>query len=283
MKKLIYFIVIICISSCQVREIDLKVITFNIRMDTSYDEHNSWDYRKDNAAQMLKEADADIIGMQEVLINQLNDLKSALPEYNSIGVGRIDGEEDGEFSPLFYKKERFNEKQSGYFWLSEDPAAIGQKGWDAACERIATWAVLQEKISGKEFFVLSTHFDHIGETARQESSKLILQKINEFGGNLPRIIVGDFNAEPDSETVRILTDVTNENALSDSKSIAKSVKGPDWSYHAYGNLPENERSLIDFIFVDSQITVLEYEVLPEKNETGYFSDHSAVAAKLQIK
>ena len=232
---------------------------------------------------MLKETCADIIGMQEVLNRQLNDLKVALPEYNSIGVGRRDGQEAGEYSPLFYKSGRFTEKRSGNFWLSEDPAAVGMKGWDANCERIATWAVLKENGSGKDFFVLSTHFDHIGVVARRESAKLILEKIGELAGNLPSIVMGDFNVKPDSEAVQTLTGGGSGVSLTHSKAIAETIQGPDWSFHSFGKLPEEKRALIDYIFVSPQIMVSEYSVLPERNEEGFFSDHSAVSATVRVK
>ena len=257
-------------------------MTFNIRLDTPADSLNSWAYRRDNAAQMIKEADVDIVGMQEVLIHQLNDLKERLPEYSSVGVGRLDGKEAGEFSPVFYREDQFEEVESGNFWLSEDPAAVGVKGWDAACERIASWAILKDKTSGKEFFVLSTHFDHIGQVARRESARLILSKTAELSDGLPVIVMGDFNADPESEVIQTIADTANPLSLIHSYSLAPIVNGSTYTFHNYGRLAEEDRECIDYIFVNNKVEVAEYQVMPERNEAGYFSDHSAVRVRIII-
>ena len=130
----------------------VNVMSFNIRYDNPEDSLDNWEYRKERAANAIRFYDVDILGTQEVLHNQLEDLKQRLPEYGVIGVGREDGKEKGEYSALWYKKERFNLLDSGYFWLSETPEVAGSKGWDGACERIASWAKLQDKVSGKDLF-----------------------------------------------------------------------------------------------------------------------------------
>ena len=157
----------------------VNVMSFNIRYDNPEDSLDNWQYRKDRAANAIRFYDVDILGTQEVLHNQLEDLKQRLPEYGVIGVGREDGKEKGEYSALWYKKDRFNLLDSGYFWLSETPEVAGSKGWDGACERIASWAKLQDKVSGKEFFALNTHLDHVGVAARREGISLMLDKVND--------------------------------------------------------------------------------------------------------
>jgi Metal-dependent hydrolase len=287
MKKILYLLIALVLFSCKSQEeersLELNVMTFNVRLDTTADKENSWSYRKDNAAEMIKADDVDILGMQEVLYNQLTDLKERLPEYNSVGVGRFDGKEAGEYSPVFYRESKFDEYESGNFWLSEDPTAVGVKGWDAACERIASWAILKDKSTGKRLFVLCTHFDHIGETARRESAHLILSKVKELSQGLPVIVMGDFNADSESEVVKIITDENDPLHLNDSRSLTSDIKGTYYTFHDYGRLPEDKRERIDYIFVNNQAEVKEYEVIPEKNEKGYFSDHSAVCARVVIK
>lgn len=138
----------------------VNVMSFNIRYDNPEDSLDNWRYRKDRVANAIHFYDVDILGTQEVLHNQLEDLKLRLPEYGVVGVGREDGKEKGEYSALWYKKDRFNVLDSGYFWLSETPEVAGSKGWDGACERIASWVKLQDKVSDKEYFALNTHLDH---------------------------------------------------------------------------------------------------------------------------
>ena len=119
----------------------MNVMSYNIRYDNSGDKDNQWKFRRDFAADLVKFHEADVFGAQEVLNNQLNDLLDRLPEYAYVGVGREDGKTKGEYAPIFYRKDRFSVEKSGNFWLAEDINAIGKKGWDAACERVATWAI----------------------------------------------------------------------------------------------------------------------------------------------
>lgn len=282
MKKLLYLIVFtLLLSSCNNKELDLNVMTFNIRMDTSADSLNSWKYRKDAAAEIVKVYDVDLLGTQEVLHHQLNDLKERLPEYNAVGVGREDGKTKGEYSAIFYKKDKFAEMSSGTFWLSETPETAGSKGWDGACERVATWAVLKDKQTGKSFFYINTHLDHVGKTARREGVNLIIERAKELGKGLPVIITGDFNASPESEVIK---QVTGSGIYNDSKEIAANVKADaKGTFHDFGRVPEERRSYIDYIFVNDKISVDLYEALPEKMNDVFLSDHIPVFAKLTVK
>lgn len=192
MKRILLLFLPLLAASCgQVKQqqsepAPVNVMSFNIRYDNPEDSLDNWKYRKDRAANAIRFYDADIVGTQEVLHNQLEDLKQRLPEYGVIGVGREDGKEKGEYSALWYKKERFTLLDSGYFWLSETPEVAGSKGWDGACERIASWAKLQDMVSGKAYFALNTHLDHVGVVARREGVSLILDKVNELSNGAPR-------------------------------------------------------------------------------------------------
>lgn len=278
MKRIVYTLFVsILLISCQTKEeTDIKVMTFNIRLDHAGDSLNNWKYRKDNAAQVILNNNIDILGTQEVLINQLNDLKESLPQYNIIGVGREDGKEAGEFAAIFYNKDRFKEIESGNFWLSETPNIAGSKGWDAACERITTWAILEEIITKKQLFVINTHFDHVGETARRQSVKMILEKAAQLHKGLPIILTGDFNASPDSDIISALSDKTASNTLIDSKTIAKETTGTEWTFHGFGRLPIEKRQLLDYIFVSNNIGINRYNVLPDTLGGIYVSDHKPV-------
>ena len=285
MKKLIYLLLpsLLFISSCKTKPLELNVMTFNIRLDVPSDSLNSWQYRKENAAEMVRMNDVDILGMQEVLLNQMNDLKERLPQYTAIGVGREDGADKGEFSPIFYKKDRFSAIESGTFWVSETPELAGSKGWDASYIRVATWAILKEKATGKEIFAINTHLDNDGLIARKEGGNLLLKKAEELGKGLPIVLTGDFNDTPQSEAIKNITDASKANYLVDSKTIALKTSGTDWTFHNFGRLAESERPLIDYIFVSKQIKVQDYAVLPDTLNGTFVSDHKPVLSKIIIE
>lgn len=287
MKKLLYVVsvAIACITfyACSEKEIKVNVMSFNIRLDNPGDSLNNWKYRKDVAAQIIKDQNIDIVGTQEVLHNQLQDLLERLPGYTSVGVGREDGKEKGEYSALFYKKDRFDEVESGTFWLSETPEVAGSKGWDGACERVASWAILKEKETGKQIFAINTHLDHIGEVARQEGVTLLINRAKELSKGLPVIITGDFNAEHESNVIKHVLDENNSLQLFDSRTLSFAEDAAEWTFHDFGRLPENERPYIDYIFVSKGILVDEYRVMDEKLNDIYLSDHCPIVARLTIK
>lgn len=258
----------------------VNVMSFNIRYDNPEDSLDNWKYRKDRAANAIRFYDADIVGTQEVLHNQLADLQQRLPGYGVVGVGREDGKEKGEYSALWYKKDRFTLLDSGNFWLSETPDVPGSKGWDGACERIASWAKLKDKASGKEYFALNTHLDHVGVVARREGISLILDKVNELSGGLPVIVTGDFNSEPESDVIKHVTDSANPKHLTDTRPAAPLVYGPAWSFHDFGKIPYDRRPLIDYVFVRNGLEVLKYGVLAETENEAFLSDHAPVLVSL---
>lgn len=282
MKKLIYLLFIpLLLVSCD-KPLDLTVMTFNIRLDFAGDSLNNWQYRKDVAAEIIRKNNVDIVGGQEVFLNQLNDLKERLPEYNSVGVGREDGAEKGEFSPLLYRKDKFTEEKSGTFWISETPEVAGSMGWDAAYMRVASWAILKDNSTGRRIFAINTHLDHVGVTARNEGTKLILNKIAELSEGLPVILMGDFNTTADSDAYKNITNPEKEGHLIDSKSIAAKVTGTDWTFHDFGRLPDDKRERIDYIFVSKQIKVSEYETTADKLNDIFLSDHKPVLARITL-
>lgn len=260
----------------------IEVLSFNMRYDNPGDEFNSWQFRKESAAQLIRKQNADIVGTQEVLHHQLEALKQLLPEYTYVGVGRQDGKTTGEYATLMIRTERFDVKQSGNFWLSETPDVPGSKGWDAACERVATWAVLTDKLTKKPLFVINTHLDHMGQEARQKGVALLLEETTRLGSDMPVIITGDFNATPDSDVIARVLEHSNP-GLKHTRAVASVTDGPEWTFHAYGRIIEEERDFIDYIFVSNDIKVLEHKVLPPKFNDQYVSDHAVVAAQVRLR
>ena len=261
----------------------MNVMTFNIRCSVKADGQNWWEYRKDLAANVIKFYDVDIFGSQEVLHSQLTDLLDRLPGYAYVGVGRTDGKTKGEYSPILYKKDRFSLLKSGNFWISEDINAVGKKGWDAACERIATWAILKDKENGKKFFFLNTHLDHMGQVARHKGAMLILEQANRLSENLPIIITGDFNAVAEADPIQVLTQTSDPRHLTDTRTIAPLRYGPEWSFHNWGQIPLEERNLIDYIFIKGDIKVIRHGILAESQGELYPSDHCPVLCEILIQ
>ena len=283
MKNIFFLVLFFALSSVTTNksEIDLKVMTFNIRYDNPDDKLNNWKYRKDAVTKLIRAESIDILGAQEVLANQLKDITEKLPEYNSIGVGREDGIENGEFSPIFYKKNKFTVLKSGYFWLSETPEKPS-KGWDAACERIATWAQLKDKSTGKIVFVLNTHLDHVGTLARQKSVEMLKKNTALLSEGLPQIIMGDFNADPESTVIKQMLIPADSVVLFNSKAVAKKIFGSAWTFNGFGTVAIKERPIIDYIFVNKAVKVKEHHIAPETVNGKFISDHSAVFVKVSL-
>src|SRR5688572_13434609 len=183
----------------------LRVMTFNVRYDTPSDGANAWPHRRDWVAALVRFHAPDAIGVQEALVHMLTDLDARLPGFARVGVGRADGRAGGEFSAILYRSDRLELLDSGTFWLSPTPEVAGSKGWDTAIERIATWARFRDRRTGCRHLHVNTHFDHIGEEARQESARLIRRRLAALAGGLPVVVTGDLNATPESVPYRVFT------------------------------------------------------------------------------
>lgn len=264
----------------------VRVMTFNVRYNEPKDKENSWDNRKTKVAGVIRFHHADLIGVQEALIGQLNDLETLLPGYAWCGVGRGDGKTGGEFSAIIYRKSRFKLVETATFWLSETPDKAGSKGWDANLPRIVTWAKFEDKQTGKQFFHFNTHFDHIGERARLESSKLLLTQIEKFAKDSLFVVTGDFNARESTEVYKILVGTSeNKNSkleLKDARYISLNEPfGPTSTFNGFGPLVPEQK--IDYIFVKKGMKVLEHGVLADQWDGRWASDHLPVLAEIVIR
>ena len=277
MKRLFYLLAAAAFTACG-SATTLSVMTFNMRYDNPEDGQNNWRFRRERIAGVIKAQEVDVLGTQELLSNQFNDLSGLLTGYQGVGVGRLDGAESGEYCAVFFRKDRFTLLDSGTFWLSETPEVVGSLGWDGACERIATWVVLRDR-DGRELFFIDTHLDHVGQVARDEGVSLLMKRIETLSGGRPVILTGDFNSEPGSSVV---AHVQKDGVLRDAKAIAAQRSGTDWSFSDFGQIPEAERPLLDYIFVSGDIEAVRYEVLPDIFDGGYVSDHAPVMAVVKI-
>lgn len=237
----------------------LNVASYNVRLltDADYKSGNGWSQRVDCLCDVIRFSDFDIFGAQEVKYEQLSDMLYRLQDYDYVGVGRDDGAQGGEYSPVFYKKERFTLLDSGTFWLSETPDKVS-KGWDAKCRRVCSWGYFKDKVSRKKFWFFNLHMDHIGIVARRESAKLVVARIAEMcGKNASVVLTGDFNVAQDNEIYGIFADC---GFLKDSYEAAEFRFAPTGTFNSFK--PQNFTTRrIDHIWVSDNARVDRYGVL----------------------
>jgi len=256
-----------------------KMMTYNIRYDNQNDGENQWSKRKEFLCDQIAFYSPDILGIQEGLRHQVKYIDSTFSNFNFVGIGRDDGKEKGEYSAIFFNKNNLEIVKDSSFWLSETPNKISV-GWDASMERICTYALFKDKLSNQQFWVFNTHFDHIGNLARAESAKLILNKIKQLNeDNFPVVLMGDFNLKATSESIRFLS-----KELNDSKTSCLSKPfGPVGTYNGFRfDQPVIDR--IDYIFTTkSNIKVIKYAVLSDSIDLKYPSDHLPVYVQIEFK
>ncbi len=251
----------------------IAVMSFNIRYDNPEDGVNKWNNRKEACLLMINDKLPSIFGIQEGLSHQVQYLNENLPNYAYIGVGRDDGSMAGEYCAIFYQKEQFEEVETNTFWLSETPN-IPSVGWDAALERIVTWAHLKDIENQKSIFIFNTHFDHEGNNARKNSAKLLSEKIKEITqGNYPVFITGDFNALLSQKQVFNLILEEHSNAQT-TAPITDNKK----TYNVWGALGGLLSRTIDFIFYNN-VEIISYETITKKYGVPYISDHYPIISK----
>jgi endonuclease/exonuclease/phosphatase family metal-dependent hydrolase len=256
---------------------NLKLMSYNIRLDVASDGLNAWPVRKDFFASQIQFYEPDIMGVQEAMPNQVLDLEQMLPHYNQVGIGR-EGVGKGESSNIFYKKEKLKVITTNTFWLSETPDAIS-KGWDAACHRVCTIALFQDISSKRKFWIFNTHLDHIGEQARANGIKLILSKIEQYNTDqYPVVFMGDFNLEPNDKSI-----VALKMQMNDASEISlQKPFGPNGTFNNFEfDKPVSKR--IDYIFIskEAKLEIKKYAVLSDSKDLRYPSDHFPVYVEIK--
>lgn len=281
LKKWVLFICLFSSFLAFSQQADIQVVSYNIRLATDSDGENAWKYRKEKLNAFLREMQPDVFGLQEVLHEQLECIAENFPQFQYVGLARDDGKTLGEYSPVFYNKSKYSVLQSGTFWLSQTPEIAGSRGWDAACNRVVSYVGLHDLTTGKNFYVFNTHFDHMGELARKNSSLLLLKAVDSIAKNTPCIITGDFNSNQQSEPYKILTDPSNPKHFFDSRLIAEKIEGVDYSYTGFkvnGIQPE----LIDYIFIKGALKVKSFTIDNRNDGINYPSDHLPLKGIIQF-
>ena len=258
-----------------------EAMTYNIRLDVASDGANAWPHRRAALIALVAYQAPDLVGMQEVLQHQKQAVETDLPAYQFVGVARDDGKAKGEYSMLGFRRDRFALVGSGTFWLSPTPD-VPSKGWDAALPRIATWARLRDRTAKRDLLVVNTHFDHIGEVARQESARQIRRWID--GERKPgesAVVMGDFNSPATSTAYAAIVE-PGQGALHDSRTISRTPHyGPLGTFTGF-DIARTDASPIDHIFVSDDVTVLRHATLTDQNGGKLPSDHYPVVADLCV-
>ena len=258
---------------------NIKVMTYNIRLDVASDGENDWTHRKDFFASQIQFYEPDIFGVQEAKPNQVIDMSAAFPQYNYLGIGR-EGVGNGESSNIFYKKDRFKVLASNTFWLSETPDKIS-KGWDAAFNRVCTYALFKDLKTKTTFWVFNTHLDHVGELAKTNGILLILSKIAALNTkNYPVLFMGDFNSLPTDDRIKAL-----KKEMNDTRDITETKPfGPSGTFNGFKH-DEPVTSLIDYIFLskNNKFKVKKHAVLSDSKDLKYPSDHLPVYVEISYK
>ena len=256
----------------------MKVMTYNIRLDLLSDGPNKWDNRKESMADLINYYAPEIFGIQEGLPHQVAYLNNELKTYNYIGCGREDGKNKGEYSALFYDSTKYTVSHDTTIWLNET-GKIGKRGWDAACPRICTYGLFENKANHMKVWVFNTHFDHKGVLARQESARLILSTIKKANSeNLPVILSGDFNLTPDTDPI-----LTIKAKMDDTYDVSKKAPyGPKGTFSGF----DSEKVLndkIDYIFVNGFEVESVRHIDDRRNDNYFVSDHLPVFSVLKVK
>ena len=260
---------------------ELRVLSYNIRYDSPADGVHTWANRRKRVVDQLRFHRPDIIGVQEALLGQIEDLAEGMAEYEWVGEGR-EGELRGEFTPLLFRKERLRVLRSWTRWLSQEPSRPGSIGWDADTPRTVTSAEVEERRTGEHFFAHNTHFDNLGKEAVRKSVDLLRAWVTRDGSSraVRTLVTGDFNFDPGSVPHRELAE-----SLLDARDTAKEmIYGPETTYVGPGFLASHTPGpRFDYIFVSPDIAVLRYATLSDSWDGTHPSDHFPVMAEVLLE
>jgi endonuclease/exonuclease/phosphatase family metal-dependent hydrolase len=261
---------------------EISVVTYNIRFNNSGDGENAWPNRKEKVINVLLAQDYDFIGIQEALIDQVQDLDNALTNYKRIGGGRDDGKNKGEFTAIYYNKNRWALNYDYINWLSENFKTPGSIGWDAALPRIFVGGSFESVHNKKSIIVTCTHFDHVGVQARENSANIIMSYLNGINAkaDFPHILIGDFNVEPREKPYHIFTQKMKN--LEFYFEDCRPTSDNDGTFCGFV-VNQQPCKIIDYIFVSPHWKTTNFEVIHANDGKHYPSDHKPVAARIVLK
>jgi endonuclease/exonuclease/phosphatase family metal-dependent hydrolase len=259
-----------------------RVATFNVRYDTAADGDRSWAHRRDRVASLLRFHRPDTVGLQEPLAHQYDFLQERLPAFTWTGVGRRDGDREGEHNPVAARSSRFAVADGGTRWLSDDPGEPGSTAWDASYPRMVTWVELRDRDSnGRACYQFNTHFSHRSERARVESARAVRELVAEVASGAPAVVTGDLNCVEGSEPYELLTaeDGPGRPLRDALRAAGDAHYGPRVTFDRFEGEPTQK---IDYVFVTDGLTVHQHGVVVDCHDGPPASDHAAVVADIAL-
>ncbi|MBE0536025.1 MAG: endonuclease/exonuclease/phosphatase family protein [Phycisphaerae bacterium] len=266
---------------------ELVVMSFNIRYGTANDGEDRWANRRQMVCDVIAEHRPDVLGLQEALKFQIDEIMAAVPGYVLVGVGREDGKEKGEYSCILYRSDRLEVKENGTFWLSDTPDVPGSITWGNACTRVCSWGRFIDRATGGAFYVYNTHLDHVSQPAREKGSAQVARHIAEKAKGAPYILTGDFNAGEDNRAIRYLK---GEQPLDGQKvgvlfRDAFRIVHPDekvvGTFNGFKGRTDGAK--IDYIFIGSGWNVRDAAIVRTHVDGRYPSDHFPLTARLRVQ
>jgi len=254
----------------------LTVMSFNIRYGTANDGENSWPNRNHLVMQVFEDRQASIVGVQEALAFQINEITLAHPQYGVIGVGRDDGKTRGEYAAILYDTRAFAVDASGTFWLSDTPEVVASTSWGNSITRICTWARLIGRESGEAIYVFNAHYDHRSQESREKSSRLILDRIASRAHDDPVVLMGDFNAGESNPAITLLIDSGLIHTYCEIHPEETAVG----TFNAFRG--DSDGEMIDHILVSPGMKVLDADIDRTNDNGRYPSDHDPVWATIGL-
>lgn len=274
-----------------VSDLELRVMSFNIRCGDADDGENRWEKRREMVFSVIRDYQPDLVGLQEALRFQIDQIRRALPEYGEVGVGRKDGKTEGEYAAILYRTDRFGVDESLTFWFSETPDVPNSKHWGNSITRICTWARLTEKKSSRSFYFYNLHLDHRSQPSRERSVELLSRRIRDRRYPEPVVLAGDFNAGENNPAILYikgicsLTDKDNRKSFNPVPMVDTfRLLHPDVTDVGTSNrfVGRRDGEKIDYIFASPDIQVLEANIVHTHRNGRYSSDHFPVTALLVI-
>jgi len=258
----------------------LRIMTCNIRCYGGNDGDDHWVHRKDFCAEVIRSRNPDIVCFQELWAEQFADLKPAFPEFDAYGM--IDEPQTMHpMNTIFYRRDVFQLLSAGGYWLSETPHVTGSKSWDSRCVRLANWLRMVDGTSGKEFRVINTHFDHVGQVARENQARIICEDAASYPEEYPQILTGDLNCDGANPAIALL----KRNDWVDTYNAVHGTEDPGFTYHAFKGpdyAASSKCGKMDWVFVQGEASITGAEVIDEARNGRFPSDHYFVSADIVL-